>query len=178
LTGKGKHAKKQKTNSGHRERDQTMAVHTYLFREGLWTAEGRYYDDSNRPIPLEGKTRITHQTGLWVNEGAMEIKTGDPPTLIHTRYEIIPFEEGRPITTWKSFNPAAGDLFGQFVIVEEAILSTCRSENDEFSGAEFLLKISDGEYLNRGIFLKGEVKLSSWAVKLRRIKDGPFPGSV
>lgn len=155
-----------------------MTKHTFLFQEGLWVAGGFYLDYRDRPLPLEGKTRVSHLDGLWVNEGAMELKTGDDSLIIHNRYEIIPFKKGAAITTWKSSNPAAGLLLGRFVVVEDAILSVCLSENGDFSGSEFLLKISDDHYLNRGIFLKGDEKLSSWAVELKKIKDGPFPESL
>jgi len=156
----------------------TRTRHTFLFHEGLWAAGGFYFDYRERPLPLEGKTRVSHLEGLWVNEGAMELKTGDDFLIIHNRYEIIPFKEGSAMTTWKSSNPAAGLLLGRFFIVEDAILSACLSECGDFSGSEFLLKISDEHYLNRGIFLRGDEKLSSWTVDLKKIKDGPFPESL
>ena len=156
----------------------TKTKHTFLFQEGLWVAGGIYFDDRDHPLPLEGKTRVSHLEGLWVNEGAMELKSGANPLIIHNRYEIIPFQEGSTVTTWKSSNPAAGLLLGRFVIVEDAILSACLSENGDFSGSELLLKITDTHYLNRGVFLKGDEKLSSWAVELKKVKDGPFPESL
>lgn len=155
-----------------------MKAHTFLFQEGLWTAEGTYFDDRDRPLPLEGKTRVTHLPGLWVNEGTMELKAEGRSLLIHNRYEITPFEKGCSLTTWTSFNPALGELRGLFIVVGDAMISTGLSENGFFSGSDFLLKIHDSHYLNRGTFLKGQEKLSSWAVELRRIKDSPFPESV
>jgi hypothetical protein len=155
-----------------------MVQHTFLFQEGLWIAGGAYFDDRDNALPLEGKTRVTHLEGLWINEGAMELKSGAGALIIHNRYEIIPFPEGGAVTAWKSSNPAAGLLLGRFVIVENAILSACRSEKGDFSGSEFLLKINDAHYVNRGVFLRGDAKLSSWAVELKRVKDGPFPESL
>jgi hypothetical protein len=153
-------------------------MHTFLFQEGLWTQKGYYYDDSDSPIPLEGKTRVTHLPGLWVNEGAMELKSGEKPIIVHNRYEIIPFADGRSTTTWKSFHPAIGELMGYFVVVEDAILSSCLSADGRFSGLEFLLKASDAQYANRGVFLKDGLRLSSWSIMLRKIPDGPFPESL
>jgi len=155
-----------------------VTAHTFLFQEGLWTVEGTYFDDSGRPLPLEGKTRVTHFPGLWVSEGAMELKSEGNSLLIHNRYEIIPFEASSPLTTWKSSHPALGELLGLFIVVGDAIISTCLSENGSFSGSDFLLKINDSQYLNRGTFLKGREKLSSWTLELRKIKEGPFPESV
>lgn len=155
-----------------------MVQHTFLFQEGLWAVWGVYFDDRERPLPLKGKTRVTHLNGLWINEGALELTSGADSVIIHNRCEIIPFEEGRAATTWKSINPAAGLLLGRFVLVENAILSICRSGSGDFSGSEFLMKLGGGHYLNRGVFFRGDEKLSSWAVELKKLKDGPFPESL
>jgi len=168
----------RKTSKGNSPTGEDMVQHTFLFQEGLWIAGGVYFDDRERPMPLEGKTRVTHLEGLWVNEGAMELKSGDRSLILHNRYEIIPFPDGGTITTWKSSNPAIGLLLGRFAIVKNAILSACLSEKGDFSGSEFLLKISDSHYVNRGVFLRGDAKLSSWAVDLWRAKDGPIPESL
>jgi len=142
--------------------------HTFLFLEGIWIAQGHYFDDTDRAFPLEGITRITHTDELWLNEGEMEIKAGEKPIKIYNRYEIVPFEGGKNHTTWKSLNPDLGTLLGQFTIVDDTIISTCCSGNSEYTGADFLLKVSDMHYKNRGIFFKGSDKLSSWSIDLRR----------
>lgn len=142
--------------------------HTFLFQEGIWIAQGHYFDDMDRALPLEGMTRIMHLEALWINEGEMEIKAGDNPITMYNRYEIIPFREGGNETTWESLNPDIGTLLGRFVIVDDAIISTCRSQSGGFSGSEFLLKVSDTHYKNRGVLLKGHDKLSSWSVDLRK----------
>jgi len=142
--------------------------HTFLFQEGFWAARGYYFDDVDRMLPLAGTTRITHLEGLWINEGEMEISAGDKPIKIYNRYEIIPFREGRNQTTWESLNPDLGTLIGQFAIVDDAFLSTCHTKSGSYTGTEFLLKISDIHYQNRGVLFKGNDKLSSWSVDLRK----------
>jgi len=139
-----------------------------LFQEGIWIARGNYFDDSDRALTLEGMTRIMHLEALWINEGEMEIKAGDNPIKIYNRYEIVPFREGRYITTWESPNPDLGILLGRFIIVGDTIISTCRSKTGEYSGTEMILKASDAHYKNRGVLFKGSDKLSSWSVDLRR----------
>jgi hypothetical protein len=136
--------------------------------EGIWIAQGHYFDNSDRALPLEGMTRVTHTDKLWLNEGEMEIKAGDKPIKIYNRYEIVPFKEDRYITTWESLNPDLGSLLGRFVIVDDAIISTCCSKNGEYAGTDFLLKVSDMHYKNRGVFSKGSDKLSSWSIDLSK----------
>jgi hypothetical protein len=142
--------------------------HTFLFHEGYWNASGYYFDDMDRPLPLVGKTRITHLEEMWVNEGEMEIKAGDKSIKIYNRYEIIPFRKGKNYTTWESLNPDLGTLLGRFVIVDDVILSTCHAKGSGYSGTEFLLKVTETHYKNRGVFFKENDKLSSWSVDLRR----------
>ncbi len=143
-------------------------THTFLLQEGVWSARGHYFDDMERILPLDGMVRITHLEGLWLNEGETEIKIGENPIKIHNRYEIIPLEEGKNQTTWKSVNPDLGILLGRYIIVADTIISTCRSEKGEYTGAEFHLKVSDVHYKSRGILSKGNDKLSSWSVDLQK----------
>ncbi|MGZ3648958.1 MAG: hypothetical protein ACXU9G_08025 [Syntrophales bacterium] len=148
-------------------RDDFM-THTFLLQEGVWIARGHYFDDMERILPLEGMVTITHLEGLWLNEGEAEIKMGENTVDIHSRYEIIPFEEGKRQTTWKSVNPDLGILLGRSIIVADTIMSTYRSEKGEYTGAEFHIQVSDVRYKNRGILLKGNDKLSSWSVDLKK----------
>ena len=142
--------------------------HTFLFQEGIWIAKGHYFDDMDRAFPLEGMTRIMHLETLWINEGEMEIKTGDNPIKIYNRYEIAPFKKDRNVTTWESQNPDLGILLGRFVIVGDTIISICHSENVEYSGAEIILKTDNIHYKNRGVLFKGNDKLSSWSIDLQK----------
>ncbi len=152
-------------------REVGSVTHTFLLQEGVWIARGHYFDDMERMLALEGMVRITHLKGLWLNEGEAEIKMGENPVNIHSRYEIIPFEEGMNQTTWESVNPDLGILRGQVIIVADTIISTCRSEKGETTGAEFHIRVSDVHYKNRGIFLKGNDKLSSWSVDLKKSSE-------
>ena len=142
--------------------------HTFLFMEGTWIAQGHYFDDADRALPLEGMTRVTHTDKLWLNEGEMEIKAGDKPIKIYNRYEIVPFKEGSYVTTWESLNPDLGTLLGRFLVVDDTIISTCCSKTGEYIGAEFHLKVSDVHYKNRGVFFKKSDKLSSWSIDMQR----------
>jgi hypothetical protein len=142
--------------------------HTFLFQEEIWIASGYYFDDKDRALPLEGMNRITHTEGLWINIGEMEIKAGDKSIKFSNRYEIVPFEEDKSQTTWESLNPDMGTLLGRFIIVDDTILSTCHAKSGGYTGTEFLLKVSDTRYKNRGVLLKGNDKLSSWSMDLRK----------
>ncbi|MEN6320507.1 MAG: hypothetical protein ABFD82_17350 [Syntrophaceae bacterium] len=142
--------------------------HTFLFQEGYWNAKGHYFDDTDRPLPLVGTTRITHLDGLWINEGEMEINTGDQSIKIYNRYEIVPFREGKNQTTWKSLNPDLGTLLGRFVIVDDTILSTCSTKSGGYTGTEFFLRVTETHYKNRGVLFKENDILSSWSVDLRK----------
>lgn len=142
--------------------------HTYLFQEGLWTAKGVYIDEKGHDTPVEGEAEISHVDEIWVNEAWMKI-LGDDPLEFQNRYEIIPFASGKDFTSWTSSSPTLGFFLGRFIVVDDSILSVYRSKDGEYSGTEYLRKIDEVLYLNRGAFMDNDKKLSSWAVELRKV---------
>jgi hypothetical protein len=143
-------------------------VHTYLFKPGLWRADGEYFDEGGCAYPVEGESRITHRNARWYNESEMKI-VGSENVAFSNYYEIVPFHEGRDVTLWTSANESLGKLSGQFVLVGDAILSLFRSENAEYTGTEYLLRVSDSVYRNWGTLFCGPDKLSSWMMRLNRV---------
>jgi hypothetical protein len=144
-------------------------AHTFLFEEALWDASGAYYDAAGTRFPTEGRTVITHQTGLWINEGTLKILSENPMEF-RNRYEVMPFPPGSDRTVWHSYNPDLEELEGWFVIVEDAIMSPWRSKSGQFWGQEVLIQVNDDEYRGRGFAFHGETKMSSWAVRLVRVR--------
>jgi hypothetical protein len=143
-------------------------VHTFLFREGLWEAEGEYYDEAMNRSLLRGETRITHGPDAWLNEGRMTIEMNGKTVAFENRYRIVPFGEGSDFTSWESSNPSLGTLRGHFILIGNAILSSCKSVDARYSGTEFLLQEAAGRYLNRGALFSSSGKISSWSLTLNR----------
>ncbi|MCX5830041.1 MAG: hypothetical protein NTV58_18890 [Deltaproteobacteria bacterium] len=145
-----------------------MIHQPFLFEENIWIAKGVYMDDQGRYHPVEGETKITHADGLWINDFRMTLQ-GDNAVEDKTRYEIVPMERGQELTSWVSENPALGKMMGKFIIVDDSIISIFTSENGALQGTECLRLIDDDLYSNRGCLLRGDKKISSWAVELRKI---------
>ena len=93
---------------------------------------------------------------------------GDNAVEYKTRCEIVPMERGQELTSWISENPALGKMMGKFIIVDDSIISIFTSENGALQGTECLRLIDDDLYSNRGCLLRGDKKISSWAVELRK----------
>jgi hypothetical protein len=144
-----------------------MIYQPFLFEENIWIAKGVYMDDQGRYHPVEGETKITHTDGLWINDSFMTLQ-GDKAVAYKTRYEIVPMERGRELTSWVSENPALGKMLGKFIIVDDSIISIFTSEDGSLQGTECLRLIDDDLYSNRGCLLRGDKKISSWAVELRK----------
>jgi hypothetical protein len=144
--------------------------HTFLFQEGIWIVRGAYYNDRDRALPLEGETKITHREGVWLNEGEMMIRMDDHTIKLNNRYEIMPFEAGNSMTVWESLNADIGPLRGKFVVVDDAIISTCLSEEGKYAGTEVFIKVDYTRYRSRGVLFRGSEKLSSWSVDLRKMR--------
>lgn len=143
-------------------------VHTFLFQEGLWTAEGEYVDEAMNRASLEGETRITHHPDVWLNEGRLIITMDGKKVEIENLYRVIPFAAGSDFTAWESFNPALGMLRGHFIVIGDAILSSCASADSRYTGTEFLLQETADRYLNRGTLFSASGKISSWTLTLIR----------
>jgi len=144
-----------------------MIYQPFLFEENIWVAKGVYMDDQGRYHPVEGETKITHTERLWINDSCMTLQ-GDNTVEYKTRYEIVPMERGQELTSWISENPALGKMMGKFIIVDDSIISIFTSENGALQGTECLRLIDDDLYSNRGCLLRGDKKISSWAVELRK----------
>ncbi|MBD3309012.1 hypothetical protein GF339_21550 [candidate division KSB3 bacterium] len=142
-------------------------THTYLFEEGVWQAHGIFLDEHGQQFPLEGQTTISHDDALWKNVGFMRVLS-EPPMELQNTYEIQPVPSSGESTTWTSYNPGVGELVGQFVVIHDSILSLYSTPNREFTGMESLRQIHENAYQNRGVLMKGEQKISSWAVELVR----------
>jgi len=143
--------------------------HTLLFQEWTWDSRGEYIDDRGKSIPFEGTVKTFHENHLWFHEGRMTLTpAGGPPVSFENRYEIIPFEKGKTATSWTTLNPDIGILAGRFVIVNEAILSFCRSENGLFTGCETLVRIDSETYKNWGTLFREKERISSWSLRLKR----------
>ncbi len=143
-------------------------MHTFLFEEGLWAASGEYVDEAMNRAALEGETRVTHRPGQWLNEGRMRIELGGREVVIENRYRVVPFAGGADFTRWESDNPALGTLRGHFIIVGNAILSSCTSADLRHTGTEFLLQEAPERYVNRGALFSAGGRISSWSVILSR----------
>ena len=143
-------------------------VHTFLFQEGIWAAEGEYIDEAINRGSLEGETRVTHRPDVWLNEGRMTLRMGGKTVEIENLYRIVPFAEGSDFTSWESVNPALGTLRGNYIIIGEAILSSCTSTDVRYTGTEFLLQESADRYINRGTLFSSSGKISSWSLILSR----------
>lgn len=143
-------------------------MHTFLFEEGLWAAKGTYYDEAKNPFPLQGETRITHHPDIWLNEGRMILEKGGEKYEIENRYRVNPFAAGSDFTAWESLNPAMGILRGHFIVIGNAILSSCTSTDSRYRGTEFLLQEGADRYINRGTLFSPGGKISSWALTLTR----------
>ena len=143
-------------------------VHTYLFKPGLWRADGEYFDAAGNAYPVEGESRVTHAHALWINESLMRI-VGNEGASFRNEYRITPFSEKRDFTGWNADHDVLGKLTGRLTLVGDAILSLYRSEDSEYAGTESWLRISGILYRNWGTLFHGGDKLSSWMVRMNRV---------
>ncbi|MDD4767661.1 MAG: hypothetical protein PHF87_08855 [Desulfotomaculaceae bacterium] len=139
--------------------------HTYLFTEGVWISRGNYYDENNNVFSAEGRSEITHQKKLWLNNSSITLSGPNPVEIIND-YRIAPFVNN--MTGWQSVNPKLGTLIGRFTVVEDSILSLYSSENGEYFGSESFTQINEAEYTWKGALYSVSGKIYSWSVRLEK----------
>ncbi|HPG38005.1 MAG TPA: hypothetical protein PLP19_06625 [bacterium] len=141
--------------------------HTYILQEGIWHASGRFYDEFENCFTLEAVTQTTHTEDEWIHEGTMIIHSPQPLE-ISNKYEIIPLMKNNNFTNWVQFNPTLGIITGKFMILENTILSSYRSETGEYTGTEVLIQMNSEKYINRGFAFRGNERLSCWTAELHK----------
>ena len=142
-------------------------MHTFLFQEAHWEAEGVYLDREGNEAPARGMTRVCHVEEEWSVEGEMLVGQDDP-VVIRNVYTLEPWPGGEDSSPWESVNPELGLLFGMITVVGDTILSRFVSEDGEYSGMESLRMIDETTYENRGALFKRDRKISSWSMELKK----------
>lgn len=141
-----------------------IVKHTYLFRPGRWRAEGTYYDEADRALPLTGWSEVLRTQQQWTLDGALEVQLPTPLRFTN-RYQLC--ETNFPQTlAWESYNPALGTLTGTFEVVGPNLMSQYRSSDGVYSGFEILTLQADGSYQNTGLSLKSGRRMSAWTALL------------
>jgi len=140
--------------------------HTFLVEPGHWLARGEVIAGPAQTRPVEGEARIEHRRRIWHNSVVMRVQA-EPPLEFRNLYEIVPFPQGSPWTSWSSSNPVLGPLAGRFVLVGDTILSMFQSLDGACHGCESMVLESPATYRYRGTVLRGGIPLACWSVVLQ-----------
>ena len=143
--------------------------HSYLFESGKWYAEGTYFDAHGQSFPLSGEVELVREEGRWILGGWMEVRTA-PPLRFTNDYKIQTSSHSGTLI-WESFNPALGAMRGTFELIGKYVLSSYRSEDGRYSGAETLIRTGEASYENFGAAFDGKSKMSSWIVRIKRVSS-------
>lgn len=144
-------------------------AHSFLFREGVWHAAGETRDGAGTATKVEGETRVRHETGRWVSESVMRVKS-NPPQEHRNRTEVMPFSAGAQSTHWSGENPAIGSLNGRFVLAGDAILSFYASATQRYRGFECMRQEDAKHYSVHGAMLDQDKVISTWVIELQLAK--------
>ena len=140
--------------------------HTFLLEPGSWHVSGHYYGRDGEKLAVEGETRISHGDTLWSSEGSLRIGSDDERKL-GNHYDIVPMPEGGDHTSWVCADPTEGTIRGAITVVDDCVISSFRADGTDYHGVDVLRKAKQ-EYRSRGFAMKDGVKLSSWALTIRK----------
>lgn len=158
-----------------RRRERGVKVkHTFRFEEGVWKAVGSYSDERGHIVSLKGESRLVHTAwnpAFFANEDRLviELESGGPVE-IKNKYMIKPFEKNRDYTSWTLDSNTMGKIHGKLVVAGDSVISTFNSTDGVFRGTEILMMIDEKTYRNRGCLFRGDRKISSWWVELKKIR--------
>ncbi len=141
--------------------------HTWLFRPGTWTAEGRLWEYGTRERPVRGRSVVRHQGKLWEIEGEMEV-LGEAPVRLTNTYRLAPPRVAGEVLPWLSENASLGTLSGVFTVAGDAILSFFRSADGVHAGSETVARLAPDRYHAWGILTSEGAVVSTWSVELVR----------
>lgn len=141
-------------------------AHSFLFREGTWRAAGEYRDGGGTATAVDGEMRVRHETGRWVSESVMRVKS-NPPQEHRNRTEIVPFSAGSQSTHWTGENLSIGTLNGRFVVAGDAILSFYATGTGRYRGFECMQQKDARHYKVHGAMLDQDKVVSTWVLELQ-----------
>jgi len=139
--------------------------HTFLFKEGVWLATGKFHNEQGEEIDIIGVTKTVHKDNIWLNDGFIELLIPEH-SKFYNNYEIIPFDPDKDYTTWVSKTLSIGDeiINGKIVIIKDVLISDYHSKNGTYSGIEISTQIDEKTYESKGFLFQENKKLSSWSV--------------
>lgn len=142
--------------------------HTYIMEPGKWTAIGKYYDNSQSYVTMRGEAETIHGKSEWTQIITAQFDMENPLEFC-SKYLIKPLEPNVDYTFWRSHNPLFGHILGKFMMIDDMILSSFRSSDQQYTGTECLLRIDENFYKNWGFVFHEANKQFSWSTELRRI---------
>ena len=141
--------------------------HTLIFKEGTWKLKGYYTIKDKSRVEINGTFQIVHAENGWEINSTLNL-ISDESQIIESRYEIVPFRDDIFTTSWSLESSSIGKLSGNFMIVDEKILSVGKTEDDLFTITEYFQKISDIKYKSKGFILEDDDMIESWTLTLNR----------
>ena len=146
-----------------------MTNHTFILTGGKWNIAGVYFDPKEQLLSVEGRFEISHRKDLWtaicyltIGNNSSEIK------------RVYSFEPSSDIKKGVAFNveySSVGKMFGRMMVADENLISVYETEDKLYSGSEYMKKISNNYYKNKGLLFKETEKYSSWSFDLKRVKE-------
>ncbi len=144
--------------------------HTFLFKPGVWTAEGTFWRGDGEALAALGRTDITHHSECWLLSGTVKV-LGSPSIEFVNAYSIAtgnPGTIGNQTLKWNAENATMGKLRGTFSVVGSCIFSVYGSNESGYHGAEHLEQLDEQHYRSAGLLLLEDRLLTSWQLTLTR----------
>lgn len=140
--------------------------HTLLFEERRWSLRGSYVEADGQRVEMTGEYKVSHGPDAWRIETTVRLLL-DEPIEYRNDFALGPLAGGSGTSPWTAASEVMGGFSGTFTVIEDAIVSVFRGDDDRHDGAETLWIQGDGSYLVRGVLRRGGEVISAWRAILR-----------
>ncbi len=151
------------------------ARHSFFDDGRRWLSTGIFFDANDVGSDFRGVTAVTHEGARIRIDGGGDLALPDGGAKRIENFYTVERVDASALL-WQSQNPAFGTLAGTFHVYCDSITSVFSSEDGTLLGTETLVLLESGDYIARGVLLKGGSAVSKWAVTLTPDESREFIG--
>lgn len=134
-----------------------------LLNPAQWKGSGAFWDENGNKMAGNAHLHVSHGEENWAIESNLAVVNGPS---FKSVYSLAPVGADDWRVTWEAQNEALGQLMGEFLVLDETVLSRFTTPGGTARGVECLSRVSAKEIRWSGaLYVDGRLA-GGWEVKL------------